>query len=489
MACAPGDWACQLGGVASGWLASSTGQAVKALADSIADGVGQMVKELGTFWIDVPTPDLTDGSGGSVKAFQDGGLATVLSWTAWIGLVVCVLSLIAVGAMLAVGRKRGQAIGRLGLVLLGAALVGGAGSLIGWLLPRQPSSEASAAVGFVQGSTWYLVGVLAIASVLIAGIRMAWEQRARPGADLVRSLLTLVIVSGAGLAFLGVLIAAADAFSSWIVQQSTTGKDFGTNLSGMLALTSTTPILVIVLGIVALLGAILQIGLIVLRSAMLVLLAGVLPLTASFTNTSTGRTWFQKTVAWTLAFVLYKPAAAIVYATAFRLVESDAFKTGPDGVLNVIAGVVLMGAALLALPALMRFLAPAVSAISTGGVGVMEAGGAVASGAVGIQNARAMFSSQSGGSGGGSAPTGASSAGAAKSAGASGGAGTASAAGSGGASAGAAAGGSAAGGAVAAAGPVGVGIAAGAAVAGKAAEGAKSMADQVKKHTEGGGIE
>ena len=60
----------------------------------------------------------------------------------------------------------------------------------------------------------------------------------------------------------------------------------------------------------------------VVRSGMLVILAGILPTTAAFTNTEMGRQWFQKAVGWTIAFILYKPAAAIVYSVAFLLMGS-----------------------------------------------------------------------------------------------------------------------------------------------------------------------
>ena len=52
---------------------------------------------------------------------------------------------------------------------------------------------------------------------------------------------------------------------------------------------------------------------------MLILLLGVLPIAAAATNTEMGRGWFKQIIAWLLAFILYKPVAAIVYATAIRL--------------------------------------------------------------------------------------------------------------------------------------------------------------------------
>ena len=65
-------------------------------------------------------------------------------------------------------------------------------------------------------------------------------------------------------------------------------------------------------------------------------------------------------LAWLLAFALYKPAAAIVYAVAFDL-------AGQPGALALLDGVMMLVLAILALPALLRFVVPATSALAGGG--------------------------------------------------------------------------------------------------------------------------
>lgn len=72
-------------------------------------------------------------------------------------------------------------------------------------------------------------------------------------------------------------------------------------------------------------------------------------------------------IAWLLAFIAYKPAAAIIYAMAFRLLRDDGPTTDPTGIWANIAGVALMGMALVALPAMMRFLVPMISSQTGGG--------------------------------------------------------------------------------------------------------------------------
>ena len=114
------------------------------------------------------------------------------------------------------------------------------------------------------------------------------------------------------------------------------------------------------LGIIAFLATVIQIMLMLVRGGMLVLLVGTLPLVAAFSNTEMGMQWFRKASAWLVAFALYKPAAAVVYAVAFDL-------AGQQGALALLDGVMMLALAILALPALLRFVVPATSALAGGG--------------------------------------------------------------------------------------------------------------------------
>jgi hypothetical protein len=240
----------------------------------------------------------------------------------------------------------------------------------------------SPVVGFVNSELGYWTLALAVLSVILGGTRMIWEQRGAPLKDLLRSLLTLTLVSGLGLAVISILVIAANAFSASIIDQATDGKGFAEAM-GVLVMTNQTGVgvfILIILGLVGLIASLVQIVLMVVRGGMLVILAGILPTTAAFTNTEMGRQWFQKAVGWTIAFILYKPAAAVVYAVAFKLMGSA---SGGNILVGSITGFALMIVALLALPALMRFVAPMVGAVASGsGGGAGAAAGALATGAV-----------------------------------------------------------------------------------------------------------
>ena len=367
----------------------------------------------------------------------------------------------------------------------------------------------SPVVGFVNSGLGSWTLTLAVLSVILGGTRMIWEQRGAPLKDLLRSLLTLTLVSGLGLAVISILVIAADAFSVSIIDRATDGKGFAEAMSLLVMMnqTGTGVFILIILGLVGLIASLVQIVLMIVRTGMLVILAGILPTTAAFTNTEMGRQWFQKAVGWTIAFILYKPAAAIVYAVAFQLMGSAA--SGGNVLLGPITGFALMIVALLALPALMRFVTPMVGAVASGtggGAGAMV--GAVATGAVsmgrsgsGRGNASPTPASQPGQAGqpgasaGGSKGAGGSNGGAAKPTpgspgpggapgrGTTTGAATAGAAGTSGAGAGAAAGSAgAASGAASAAGPAGMAVAVGVQAASRVSRAAQQTAQDSTGH-------
>ncbi|MCI0143911.1 hypothetical protein KNN17_20330 [Arthrobacter bambusae] len=251
-------------------------------------------------------------------------------------------------------------------------------------LASEDGTTPGPVVSMVNSELMVWTLTLAVLAVILGGIRMIWEQRGAPLKDLLRSLVTLALVTGLGLGVISILVIAADAFSAAIIQRSTDGKGFAESMK-LLVMTGQTGVgvfILIVLGLIGLLASLVQIVLMVVRSGMLVILAGILPTTAAFTNTEMGKQWFQKAVGWTIAFLLYKPAAAIVYSVAFLLMGNN---NGKDVLTGSITGFTLMIVALFALPALMRFVTPMVGAVASGGgAGAGAAVGAMATGAVSL---------------------------------------------------------------------------------------------------------
>jgi hypothetical protein len=201
---------------------------------------------------------------------------------------------------------------------------------------------------------------------MLGAVRLAITQRSQPGVDLVQGLFILVIVTGCGVPVIALMVSAADEWSRSIIDNALQGTDFGHRVGDLLSLSggSLAPVLAILFGFVALMVSGLMICLLAFRAAMLVLLAGLLPVAAAMTTTQTGREMMKRYAAWVVALVVWKPVAALIYAAAFRLI--GAHDLDSSGVGSVLLGLTLMTAAVLALPALLRFLVPAAGALHSG---------------------------------------------------------------------------------------------------------------------------
>lgn len=279
--------------------------------------------------------------------------------------------------------------------------------------PSVPLTGPDNAVTFMRDTTLWYVGVLMMISVLYAAGQMAWNRDGRPLTDLLASLLKYILVSAASVSAITMLLHAGDEFSAWVIDQST-GSEFGAALTGLMALTAFTSvtigpglaIFIIVVGIIAILISVIQIGLLIIRSAMAIILVGTLPMAYSATNTQWGKQWSQKHTSWMIAFIAYKPVASLIYAAAFKIFGTFGSTDGDLGqrIVYFCSGIVLMVASLLALPAMMRLIVPAVGAVSAGGS--MFAGAVVGGAASGAVNFGSRMAARGGGAGAGASGAG-----------------------------------------------------------------------------------
>lgn len=285
---------------------------------------------------------------------------------------------------------------------------------------------ADSAVGFVHSTTHILVVALAVASLFVAGIHLALSRRGETAMSVLQGLLALAVVSGTSVGVGQLLVDASDAFSTWVIGLAVDGDagKFGSKILSVTSVTGSLGLTVLIVGgLGALVANLVQIGLMFIRSAMLILLVGIMPLAAGAYSTKWGRGWLWKIVAWFFAFLMFKPAASIIYAVAIRLVQGDSWSlSNGEDLTSFVMGVVMLILAVLSLPALVTFMVPATEALSAGGGGAAGAGAVLATGAMTVARVGAATAS-----GGATAAAGAG-------AGAGGATGAASSAGAGGAS-------------------------------------------------------
>jgi hypothetical protein len=261
-----------------------------------------------------------------------------------------------------------------------------------WVRVPSPDLAAEPAVGALQRWLLPVTVAVAVGATLAAAARITLTRKANPLVDVGFGLLVVAATSALGVVVPVMLLKAGDAWSSWVLQESTGGQ-FGARLTAVLTMQSAASAVEILLGVVAMILTVIQAVLMLFRQAALLILAGVLPLAAAGTLAPATRGWFRRTTGWMLALIFYKPAAAAVYATAFTLLGR-----GSDP-RTVLMGFAMVALSLLALPVLMKFFTWTTGTIDqSGGGGLL---GTAVSGAIAFGAIRG--SGGSGGSGGSSA--------------------------------------------------------------------------------------
>lgn len=362
-----------------GGVGDKVGQdAIQNLANAVSEAVSQAFASLGTAWLHIGTPAIAGwGGAGPIEPGdhpeQVESFSAVFGWITWVGAALAVISLIIVGARLAINRQQGggwRDLGALGYIAMGMCILSGAIS-IGSAIVGSGQTSGSPIILFLQNSIWWLAGILVVVSIMVGAIRMIWTQRGQEGQKTLGAVFQWIIVAFAGVTAVSILVSLADSAALWIIEQAT-DEDFASAVFKMFAFSAGAipgaPLLWIIVGTIVVICTVLQMIFMFVRGAMIVLLVGAMPVFGSMGNMETGRQWFTKSLGWLIGFIAYKPAAAFVYAAGFQLVGSD-FSTSniKDGLLNILTGLTIMVLALVALPALMKLVAPMTGAIGSGG--------------------------------------------------------------------------------------------------------------------------
>lgn len=237
-------------------------------------------------------------------------------------------------------------------------------------------TAGSGPVGELRANTAWLTAWIAVLSVLVCAGRLAVTRSSRPAGDALKGLLILVAVSGCGVAAVNALVVFGDEYSRWVLDRSTDGQ-LGQRMARLTALGTVSglgPGLLLIVGLLGMLASLVQMGLMLVRVGVVTIFAGLLPLAAAGTGTETGMAWFKRITSWLLAFVLYKPAAATVYASAFLLIGD-----GTDAT-SVLSGLFMLILSIVALPSLLRLVTPMVGTAVA--AGACAGGGAAAAGMV-----------------------------------------------------------------------------------------------------------
>lgn len=260
-----------------------------------------------------------------------------------------------------------------------------------WVKAPVPSLFITSSPAYqLQDYLRFLLAAVMIASLIVAGIRVIIDGRGDSLRQVAQSLVTVVVISGAGLTLASALISIFDETSIWLLNTVTeeSAETFGRRIIPVLWESTQVPggtVPVLLLALAGILANIIQMAMIWIRSILLMVIMGLAPIIASTIGTSWGRAWAGKILGFFSGLVLYKLAVSIIYATTILFLTSES--SGLEGFVSFLVGVMLMVFAAVCPFALVGLLMPtgAMIASSMGGVGGAATGAAtVASGAVDV---------------------------------------------------------------------------------------------------------
>jgi hypothetical protein len=257
---------------------------------------------------------------------------------------------------------------------------------VGWWIDVPPIDLVTSPAPTIRGYVLWLAMVVATGGIIWQGILLTVSRRSSHLLDVGRGLFVFALWSAIGIVGPAAALRAGDAFSAWVLDEASGGRaaDRLTQLAGLQTVNSAGA--VIVLGLVLMVAGLAQAVMMMFREGAIVILAGVVVLAAAGQFVRGTRPWLPKVIGWMLALICFKPAAALVYATALALVgEGDDPRT-------VLVGLAMLVMAVFALPALMKFFTWATGTAAHGGGGGMAA---VAGASAAALHAKASMSSGS----------------------------------------------------------------------------------------------
>lgn len=294
--------------------------------------------------------------------------------------VVAMVSLVVVGARITWAVREGldeRLLGKVGWIFLGVMLVSSAASITLALFPESSTGGAfyKSWNGSDTNSVFYvadwvraqvdpLLVVAALVGVLLAGAGLMVNQDAQRLVHLGKAFASGVLVS---VCLAGAVNLFQNTFDTWSAQLMKTASEltetaWHANMLPAEQFFNLDAGLAFLLTVITWLCGLVNKVFAYFRAGVLPLIVGVAPVYAVLGWTQTGKQGFGKLMGWLVAFLLYKPVAALVMATG-----SAIWVTGSDGDDSVAITITLQVATIVLLPAMVKLLAPVVASAVSGG--------------------------------------------------------------------------------------------------------------------------
>lgn len=226
--------------------------------------------------------------------------------------------------------------------LVAKTILAGAVAVFGALATSVPTLEQSQTSKNISGDTQWIVVYLAVGSLLFAAARMAIERKGDAGTTALKGIMRVVVVSGAATTVCLAAAAVADDYSSYLfndaVQESLQNVGACSDGGGIQSF------LLLVLAFLLLISGIIHTVLMYIRLGVMMLLLGTLPMAAAASMTDWGAGWWRKHLGWMIAWLLYKPAVALVLNAGMAMINTGKNSgSGDNSTINTrIAGIGVM---------------------------------------------------------------------------------------------------------------------------------------------------
>lgn len=211
--------------------------------------------------------------------------------------------------------------------------------------------------------------------IMVAGVKIVWEQRGEDIRYVLSSLGRVILVSGMGVAIISLLLTASDQAAAAILESSNWSSRDTTAILGDPGKA------VAALGAILFLPGAIMVLVVIVQWCIMIFVAIATPVLLMYWPVAEGITFaaggrgFSRVSKWLLAFILFKPTVAVLYGFAFQELK------GGDGIGGIVTAVCIIAMAPFALPALLKIVNPA--AAGTGADGAGTALGGMAGMAVG----------------------------------------------------------------------------------------------------------
>ncbi|WP_368867478.1 hypothetical protein [Rothia mucilaginosa] len=215
--------------------------------------------------------------------------------------------------------------------------------------------------------------------IMVAGVKIVWEQRGEDIRYVLSSLGRVILVSGMGVALVSLLLTASDQAAAAILDSTDWGH------RDTMAVLGDPGKAVAALGAMLFLPGAIMVLVVIVQWCIMIFVAIATPVLLMYWPVAEGITFaaggrgFSRVSKWLLAFILFKPTVAVLYGFAFQELK------GGDGIGGIVTAVCIIAMAPFALPALLKIVNPAAAGTGADGAGTALAGMAgMAVGAAGV---------------------------------------------------------------------------------------------------------